>query len=140
MTVMFPMPDQPSFAIATPHSDLGAAVNSLGFDADVQNPGLVDVTTLQPLIPVAVKSAADEIAHQVKVAKQSVAERVRAWTERTRRRQAQADELVQRQDVKVRRTGVRREAELIAEMAPSRTLIRPLLLVVPLDTPVSGKH
>ncbi|HEY9289792.1 MAG TPA: helicase-related protein [Microlunatus sp.] len=140
VAVSFPDPDNPDFGLTTVHDELSDAVAELGFAGEVHNPGPVDVARLQPLVPAAVRLAAAKLRQDLAVASQAAAERVDAWTRRSRAWLNEADALIQRHDVQRRRAGVLSEQELVESMQPSRQLVRPLLLVVPADTPVTERQ
>src|SRR5690606_41727388 len=67
------------------------------------------------------------------------AERVRAGVDRTRRWDEEAAALIQREQLRGRKERVDAERELAEAMLPSRTLVRPLLVVVPNDY-TGGQH
>ncbi|MDO5498954.1 MAG: helicase-related protein [Propionibacteriaceae bacterium] len=99
---------------------------------DEHNPGPIpDLDRLQGLVPKAVQAAENDLALTFAAAEQAARDRVANWQRRAEDWQHSAGELIQRAEIKNRRTGVRDEAELIAEMAPDRRLVRPLLLIVP---------
>jgi hypothetical protein len=64
-------------------------------------------------------------------ASQDVDERVMAWSDRVARWQHDADALIQRGDLKSRRSTVEEERTIAESMKPNQTLVRPLLVVVP---------
>ncbi|OYO23442.1 helicase [Enemella dayhoffiae] len=137
-TVEFPDLDNPAAGFATPRAGVADAAAALGFGSDVTNPGPVDPAPFQHLVPHAVRIAQNTARMTLRFAEQQIEERVAAWARRTERWQHEADALIQRSEVKSRRTRVASQAELIDAMRPSRTLVRPLLLVVPQDTPTKG--
>ena len=99
---------------------------------DEHNSGAVpDLDRHQALVPQAVQAAERDLGLTFAAAEQATQDCVAAWLQRATSWQRDADELAQRPEVRTRRTGVRDEAELIAEMAPDRRLVRPLLLIVP---------
>ncbi|OYN99945.1 helicase [Enemella evansiae] len=120
------------------HSNVAAAVEELGFDRDLANPGPVAVELYQHLVPASVRQAVREMEFVFQVAKEAAENRVKTWYQRTKAWQHEADALIQRSDVKTRRGRVAGQAELIAAMRPARTLIRPLLLVLPPTTPAAA--
>lgn len=141
VAVAFPDPDDnPSSGLTSVFAELSDAVREYGFTEDVSNPGPVDVGRFQPLVPAAVRLAANKLRQDLTVAAEAATARVEAWTARSRRWLHEADALIQRQDVQRRRAGVLSEQELVESMQPSRQLVRPLVLIVPADTPVAGRQ
>ncbi|WP_432559934.1 helicase-related protein [Granulicoccus sp. GXG6511] len=102
---------------------------------DQHNPGPIpDLDRYQAAVPRAVQAAENDLALTFAAAEQATMDRVARWQRRAEAWQESADHLAQRAEIRNRRTGVRDEAELIAEMAPDRRLVRPLLLIVPTAT------
>ncbi len=69
-------------------------------------------------------------------AHEATQQRVDAWSERATAWEDEAGDLQQRALLKQRRVGVHEERALAEQMAPDRQLVRPLLLVLPVDHPV----
>jgi superfamily II DNA or RNA helicase len=132
LTAEFPAPDDPSFALVTPHGSVRAALRALGWDTVRNNPGPVaDVDALQWLVAPAVNEAEKHLLTVFEAAGQDVARRVEEWSGRLDRWDKEAEALIQRSDVRQRRTSVEQERALVQAMAPDRQLVRPLLVVVP---------
>ncbi|WP_425307426.1 helicase-related protein [Ammonicoccus fulvus] len=99
---------------------------------DQHNPGPIEnLTDYQALVPLAVSAAERDLELVFGAAEHSAKERVASWQHRAADWQESAEQLAQRETIRTRRSGVRDEAELIADMAPDRRLVRPLLLIVP---------
>ncbi|MBT8225808.1 MAG: DEAD/DEAH box helicase [Dactylosporangium sp.] len=132
LTAEFPMPDDPSFALVAPHGSAREALRALGWDTARDNPGPVaDADTLRRLMAPAVHEAEKHLLTVFKAAEQDVARRVEESSQRLDRWEDEADVLIQRSEIKQRRTSVAQERELVQAMAPDRQLVRPLLVVVP---------
>ncbi|MEW1583943.1 helicase-related protein [Micromonospora vinacea] len=132
LTAQFPTPDDPSFALITPHDAAREALHALGWDVTRNNPGPVaDVEVLQRLVAPAVHEAEKHLLTVFEAAEQDVAWRVEEWSRRLDQWTEEANALVQRSDIKQRRTSVEQERALVQAMAPDRQLVRPLLVVVP---------
>ncbi len=130
--IEFPQPeDNPDFHLVNMYASVPAALAALGFDSAARNPGPIDGTTLQHLVARAVAAADQELAAQVAGTEQATRDRLARWQDRTRSWQDSADRLAQRSEIKQRRLGVRDEEALLADLAPDRRLVRPLLMVVP---------
>jgi len=62
---------------------------------------------------------------------------VDAWAGRVQRWDQEASALIQRGDIRQRRVSVEQERALADARRPDRRFLRPLLVVVPADHPVS---
>lgn len=132
--VEFPDPNTPSFALAEVAGTPRELFASVGFDQPLDNPGpAADLPTLTPLVAAGVDAATSQLDLVMSAAQESARNRIRAWSERTSQWQAEAAHLAQRLDLRRRRLSVAEEERLIAAMAPTQPLVRPLLLVVPAD-------
>ncbi len=99
---------------------------------DQHNPGAIqDLENYQALVPLAVSAAERDLGLTFDAAERAARERVDRWQHRAADWQSSAAQLAQRETIRTRRSGVRDEAELIADMAPDRRLVRPLLLIIP---------
>lgn len=140
LTATFLNPDNPSFAATQAHASATAALESAGFTDRTVNVGaLTDTAHLQRFLGPAVDSALRTMEGVTQAAADSTAERVRAWVDRTRRWDEEAAALIQREQLRGRKERVDAERELAEAMLPSRTLVRPLLVVVPNDY-TGGQH
>ncbi|WP_088995797.1 SNF2-related protein [Micromonospora echinaurantiaca] len=132
LTAEFPTPENPSFRLISPHESARAALRALGWDAARNNPTPVaDLEALSQLVAPAVHEAESHLLNIFKAAERDAAQRVEDWTRRLDLWDADADVLIQRSDLKQRRTSVEQEKALVQAMAPDRQLVRPLLMVVP---------
>nr|WP_239157111.1 helicase-related protein [Actinocatenispora thailandica] len=129
-TVAFPTGDA-SFAPVTPYESASDALAALGLDRSRPNTGAVDVEGLRALVPAAVDAAGQHMASVFESATRDVEQRLDAWSSRLDGWEEDADALIQREDLKRHRVGVRQERELVEAMAPDRKLVRPLIVVVP---------
>jgi hypothetical protein len=96
------------------------------------------IDALRPLIVHAVRSAAAEMAAVFAAAQDAITGRVEEWSRRVTDWTVEADALIQRSALRQRRVSVQEEQAIAARMVPERQLIRPLLIVVPQDHPVTG--
>ena len=133
---IFPEASNPDFCLSRPAASGSEALAALGLGT-VNTGTLVDVAQLQPLVPTAVASAQAIIGDQVTAIEEATAARVARWTQRARSWHQDSLDLTQRQDLRDRRRIVDEETEIAKGMVPDRTLVRPLLLVVPEDFDVS---
>ncbi|MFX4271933.1 helicase-related protein [Propionibacteriaceae bacterium Y1685] len=140
VSVAFPNPDNLGFRPTTSHSSPGAMLAAVGFDAGRSNPGpCARIEAFQPLVAAGVQAARDHLRTVHAAAEQAARERVAAWNARAERWLSDADQLAQRLNVRSRRSTITEERELVAAMAPDRSLVRPLLLVLPGDHPVATR-
>ncbi|AEG43911.1 helicase-related protein [Isoptericola variabilis] len=137
LTVTFPT-GTPSLPLSQAHESAPAAIASLALSTT--NTGALDgVENLQPFVAAAVRSAEVQVDDQIAAIKSETAERVQGWLQRTQRWRMQASALMSREvaagraRITERQSGVDEETALARQMEPSRTLLRPLLVVVPQD-------
>lgn len=137
LAVEFPNPENPRFCLVQPYESAASLVQSVGLSAKVANPGgAAGIRALQPLVSSAVSTVQEEMAILFEAAHEATQQRVDAWSERATAWEDEAGELQQRALLKQRRVGVHEERALAEQMAPDRQLVRPLLLVLPVDHPV----
>lgn len=140
MAVEFPTGSpQPGFV----HQFASAAemFESSGVSSRMSNPGGVAAPdALRPLIPAAVRNATAAMAPSFEAAAERANELVKAWSDRVRDWTHESDALIQRSQIKQHRASVEEEQRLSSERVPDRTLVRPLLVVVPQSHPVEGEH
>ena len=138
LTAEFPNPANPGFCIVTPHESATAMAASVGYAETASNPGAVaGADALRPLIAHAVRSAAAEMSAVFAAAQDAITGRVQEWSRRVTDWTVAADTLAQRPDLRQRRVSVAEEQAIADRMVPERQLVRPLLVVVPADHPVS---
>ncbi|PXA75334.1 helicase-related protein [Auritidibacter sp. NML100628] len=95
------------------------------------NAGTIDLSEYQPLVAQAFDTMNSEVKNLTDAAAQHAEQRVRDWMDQTGQWRQAALELNQTQTLKQRTHRVVDQETLISQMKPSRTLIRPLVLVVP---------
>ncbi|WP_402374548.1 SNF2-related protein [Isoptericola rhizosphaerae] len=144
-TVAFPNLDNPGFALPKPHESAAAAIEALHLGATNKG-GVAGASGLQPYVRQAVRSAESAVGDQITSIEITAKKRVEAWLDRSRHWRLEASALISR-EVGAARTGITNrqsdideESRLAREMLPERTLLRPLLVVVPpgLDLPEPG--
>ena len=141
LTAEFPNPTNPGFCMITPHESAAEMVAAVGHTGTASNPGAVaGVDALQPLIAHAVQSAGSEMSAVFAAAEDAVTRRVEEWSRRAEDWTHEAEALIQRAELRQRRVSVEDEQAIAARMTPERQLVRPLLVVVPLDHPVAGSR
>lgn len=133
----FPVIDESGDAYGRPllevHSDAAELFASVGFGNTRGNPGPVSLGGTEPLIARAVDAASRMLAQQFAAATEATGQRVRRWSERIDEWSRDADELGGRLHLIERRLSVDEERRISADMIPDRKLVRPLLVVLPLD-------
>ncbi len=130
-------PDHPGRGFVEVHDGVSELLESVGFGERSTNQGPVDLTGVQPLVPLAVDAARDVLAQQFTAAVEETTARIERWSARTEAWQEHAAELVGRLPLVERRLGVEEERRIAREMAPEldQQLVRPLLIVLPKDHP-----
>jgi ERCC4-related helicase len=132
LTALFPDTSNPNFCLVQYHATPIDALTSLGWVEERANPGAVNnVDQLQTLILPAVREAGAVMRTVFAAAEADVSRRVEEWNSRLETWSAEADALIQRQDVRQRRMTINQEQELVELMAPDQQLVRPLLIVTP---------
>lgn len=102
------------------------------------NPGAIDVSAFQHLIPRAVQQVEQFVTQQVEPAAVHAARaRVDSWQRTHAAWVQEAMGFTQTRGRRSTRQRVDDVSRLIDQMRPDRTITRPLLLAVPLDTPVA---
>lgn len=134
--VEFPYLDS-DMAFVHPHDSATEMLREVGVDAAMSNPGPVDLTGLDRLIPAAVDEAQGVLAQTMLSAESHADAIVDDWAHRAQSWTQEADALVQRSDVRQRRVGVEQVRQLAEARRPDRRYLRPILVVVPADHPVT---
>ncbi|WP_460464923.1 DEAD/DEAH box helicase [Arthrobacter pigmenti] len=137
MAVEMPDPEAPDFALPTPIGDLGDYLRDVGLTAKAPNPGPVALDSVQQLLPGAVKAAEQHVAQTLKAAEADAESRLDDWLRRAYAWSHESDALIQRAEVRQRRERVAEERQLAQAMRPAQHVIRPLLGILPRDTPVA---
>lgn len=141
LTAQFPSPGNPEFCVIEAHDSAADLVGEVGFTGKDSNLGPVaGIDRLQPLIEPAVRKADSQMRAVFAAAEESVRLRVQEWSRRAVDWTVEAQALIQRADLKQRRVSIAEEQAIAARMTPQRQLVRPLLVVVPLDHPVAGSQ
>jgi superfamily II DNA or RNA helicase len=139
LVARFPNPDNLGFAPVEPYGSAAEALTALTVAGPQVNTGAVaDTEGLTRYVAPAVSAAEALLSSLVAAAETAADDRVRRWSERTDRWEHEAGALVQRSELRDRRHRVEQERELAQAMRPDRRLVRPLLVVVPRDTPSDG--
>ena len=120
--------------MVTPYASAGEMLADAGLMADRINPGAVELPG-RDLISPAVEAATEALTRTMDAAREDVERRVAEWVRRAETWQAEADALIQRDAVRQRRSLVEQQERLSRDMSPDRQLVRPLLVVLPADTP-----
>ncbi len=121
---------------ARPFPSARAAIDRLKL-APINTGEIEGVEQLQPYVQQAVKSAQAVVGDQIDAIKTETRGRIERWIDRAEKWKQEANALTQRRDLKDRRSRVDEEAKLALEMNPDRTLVRPLLVVIPVDATVA---
>src|SRR5690606_9891629 len=138
LTVGHPNPANPSFALLEAHPSVVDAVTAL--DLAPTNTGPVaGAERLDAFVRHAVELAQVQVEEHVAAVRDEATQRVRDWESRARRWRMTASTLFDhmvgaaRGDLARRQDGIDTETRLAQEMAPDKTLVRPLLVVLPHD-------
>ncbi len=122
-----------------PLADLGDYLAEIGLSSSAANPGPVaGVEQLQILIPMAVDSASSAMEMTFSASAAQATSRLEEWTQRATQWRQQAKSLAETTNVKKQRQRVEDELRIAESLSPAQRLIRPLLVVVPRDTPRAG--
>ncbi|GAB3085672.1 helicase-related protein [Isoptericola nanjingensis] len=145
-TVLFPDPDNPAGGMAVQHASSADAVAHLNLST-TNTGGVPGAGTLQPFVRQAIRSAEVAVGDQIESIRTETQARVEGWLDRSSRWRMNATALISREAatravVESRTSDVDEESRLAREMVPHRTLLRPLLVVVPPDftAPESTEH
>lgn len=123
-------PDQ--FALSEPHPSLRSALDSLGIASSHVNSGSpADLDGLTRYVAPAVHKARETLSAVVDAAEKDTRARVEAWADRVNKWDDEAHALVQRSEIRERRSLVVGEKEIAESLLPDQRLVRPLLVVVP---------
>jgi ERCC4-related helicase len=127
----------PDFGLTGEFANAAALIADLGLQSTINNPGPIDTSVYQPLVPAAIDAVAESIEEVIDSGRRRIESRVREWFERNEKWKQGALDLVQATKVTQRLRTVNEEDELIRSMQPNRSLLRPLLVAVPISTPVA---
>ncbi|MDN6170357.1 MAG: DEAD/DEAH box helicase [Micrococcaceae bacterium] len=137
MAVQMPDVEAPDFALPTAVGDVGAYLREIGLNAKSANPGPVDLAGIQELLPGAVNAAEHYLNQTMGAAENDAEDRLEDWLQRADAWSQESDALTQRADVRQRRERVAEERQLAEAMRPAQRVVRPLLAILPRDTPVA---
>lgn len=139
--VAFPDPDHPAFALATPYDSAAQMLRAAGIGERMSNPGPVPgVEGLSPLVRQAVERAREQMRMISGAAAGQLRRRIDAWNSRAEHWREEAEGLLDTGSLRRRRLSVEERRRLIEQMAPERSLVRPLLLVVPAGAGSGGSR
>ena len=139
MGVQFPDPANPSFRLTEPFASAEDAVSTYRLNETLGNPGPVArVGELQALVPPAVEAAEGWAQTVFQSAQDAAQSQLEQWQAKSRSWKADADTLIQTKVVRDRKEAVDSQAEFVRGLAPSRRLVRPILMMVPEDWPVAA--
>ncbi|WP_417372323.1 helicase-related protein [Glutamicibacter protophormiae] len=129
-------PKNPTFPAVHPLPDLGDYLTGIGFSSKAANPGPVTgVEQLQKLIPLAVDSVGPAMEATFSAAANQATKQLEEWKQRATQWRQQAENVAKTADVKKQTFRLEEEQRIAESLAPAQHLIRPLLVVVPRDTP-----
>jgi superfamily II DNA or RNA helicase len=134
MLASYPNPTNIAFVPVEAYPSSAAALAAVGFTGIQINPGgIPDATALTHFVGPAVRAGEESVKNLVLAAETATRDRVHRWSARTQSWDDDAGALIQRSEVRDRRLIVEAENEMAQTMLPDRTLVRPLLVVVPRD-------
>lgn len=144
-TAVFPNPANPDFCMVEALEDISFLTTQTGLKPGASNPGpIAEAERHQELIPIAVEHARREMRWVLDAQEQVTTERLAQWHKRAQRWHADAEQLelfgAQRSKVGKLAQRINEEQRLADLLAPTQQLVRPLLVIVPTDTPVAGKE
>lgn len=123
-------PDQ--LALSEPHPSLRSVLVAVGIASNHANSGaLVDLDRLTQYVAPAVHQARETLSAVVDAAERDTRARVQTWADRVNKWDDEADALVQRSEIRERRSLVSGQKEIAESLLPDQRLVRPLLVVVP---------
>ena len=141
LSVSFPMPGNLNLAPVEVHPDVVAMADAVGFAVDAHNPGPVGgLVDLQPMLARSVAVAQQRVDLLMQTARDATTARIRRWQDRAQSWTSESELLAQSATVRSRARTVTEDERLLNQLAPDRSLVRPLLLVLPADHPVAGTN
>lgn len=114
---------------------LSEFLKDVGLIGKPSNAGPVDVSAVQAEFVKAVDTAESYLQQQRSLLVDASEQRLADWLERAERWSAESSALVQRAEVRERQDRVKAEQELAEDMRPEQLLVRPLLVILPRNTP-----
>lgn len=132
MTVEFPNPEKPSFAMTESHDSAREAIAKIGLTSRLVNTGEgIDRETAQQLISYAYAQAESAIDGLMSASREDITTRVRQWARRVDDWATEAAGFTQIKALRQRTRTVEQEREIATSMLPNQQLIRPLLVAMP---------
>lgn len=116
-------------------ADLSSFLAEVGLVGKPSNPGPASASESQAELPAAVDAAEEHLRMTGKMLSADAVTRLDTWLERAAKWSAESNVLVQRADVRERQDRVKAEQELAQDMRPEQQLVRPLLVILPRETP-----
>lgn len=137
-------PHIPSLFTTQALKDLSFLTESTGFKAGSPNPGAVEnAAQYQELLPHAIKAARGILQRVFNTQKERAEERLAMWRDRFDDWQQNADKLqlfgTSRTQVQGLEQRIKEERNLADSLSPDKYDLRPLLVIVPADTPAEPK-
>lgn len=141
MCIRFLDPENLTSPWITMHTSSADMLADVGVGADMSNPGPVArPDDLKPLVELAMNAADEELKSTFDAAKEGTQDRIAAWNHKTVAWQEDSQTLIPNHALRIRRTSVEEEKQLIADMEPQQKLARPLLVVVPENYPTAHEE
>ena len=132
----FPSTTNDDFCLVHTLDNVGAAIALTGMNGTPINRGAIaGATELGRHIAPSVRHVEDALEGVFEAATRDTEQRIAAWTQRFESWNDDASSVVQRSNVRQLTTSVQAEQQVVAGMHPTRQLVRPLVVLVPLDTP-----
>lgn len=116
-------------------SDLQEFLKEIGLTGKPSNPGPVDVSEVQNVLPFAIRQAESHMGIMSQALGWVSENRLDDWLKRAEKWSHESSALIQRQDVIRRQDRVNEERQLAEDMRPAQSLVRPLLVVMPRTAP-----
>lgn len=116
-------------------ADLSSFLAEVGLVGKPSNPGPVSAAEPQSELPATVDAAEEHLRMTGKMLSADAVTRLDTWLERAARWSAESNVLIQRADLRDRQDRVKAEQELAQDMRPQQQLVRPLLVILPRETP-----
>lgn len=127
--VQFP---DPALPLATPHESAAEALAVLGLST-VNAGDLGDVSGMQQLVAAAVHAADQAAEGQAQAIRDETRRRIDEWLARTAMWKQMAFDMTKHASLRQRERRIDDEQKLAEEMNPDRRLVRPLVVVVPMN-------
>ncbi|MEE2032320.1 helicase-related protein [Rhodococcus chondri] len=142
-TAEFPNPNNPDFCMVETREDLSFLTEDTGLRPGSANPGPVaDAARYRDLIPTAVTHAQKAMYMVLNEHETAAEQRLKTWTSRANRWHSEAEQLelfgAQKSKVGKLARRIQEEQRLAELLAPTQQLVRPLLVIVPTDTPTAS--